>query len=118
MNMFLTAAEAIAATEATAVAANANAAPAAPVEAKKFVVGQQYSTRSICNHDCIMTWEIVKRTEKSVWVRSVYNGKPEGEVSRKSISTRYDDADCELIYPAGRYSMCPVIDATDTVVKG
>lgn len=70
----------------------------------KFVVGKVYSTRSSCNHDCIYSYEILRRTDKSVWIKSeVGRG-----VIRRSVKVR---AGVEYIYPEGRYSMAPVINA-------
>lgn len=33
---------------------------------KKFEIGKEYFDRSACNHDCIFTIKIIKRTEKTV----------------------------------------------------
>jgi hypothetical protein len=70
----------------------------------KFEVGKSYSARSACDHDCIWTWTVTKRTAKRVYLRdgrgkefycvpSTYNGGP------------------EMASPLGRYSMSPTIYA-------
>ncbi len=73
-------------------------------EIVSFEVGKTYSTRSACDHECIFSYKITRRTDKSVWVSE--NGlKPE---ERRKIST-FEGV--ESIYPDGKYSMCPVLRA-------
>lgn len=69
---------------------------------KKFEVGKTYYARSICNHDCIFTMEVVSRTEKTVTY--IF----EGEKKRSSI--KHDDHGNEWIKSHG-YSMAPVFRA-------
>lgn len=90
--------------------ANVDAAPEPSI--RKFEVGTVYSTRSICDHDCIFRWVVVKRTAKSVWLQSVGGPelKPYGDVTRRSITKHYSD-NAELVYPSGKYSMCPILTA-------
>lgn len=76
----------------------------------QFVVGQTYSTRSICDHNCIYSFEILARTAKSVTVK-VHNDK----IARRGLSI-YEDA--EQFKSFGSYSMCPIIDATDKDLTG
>lgn len=80
----------------------AAAAQAAKNDIKAFEVGRTYQTRSICDHNCIFSVEIVKRTAKTVIVRK--NGKEQ----RNKITVINGR---ETIYPWGVYSMCPVISA-------
>ncbi|MCM1217207.1 MAG: hypothetical protein NC548_22130 [Lachnospiraceae bacterium] len=80
----------------------AAAAQAAKDEIKAFEVGKTYQTRSICDHNCIFSIEIVKRTAKTVIVKK--NGK-----EQRNKITVIDGH--ETIYPWGVYSMCPVIRA-------
>lgn len=68
----------------------------------KFEAGKTYSTRSICDHNCIITVTIAKRTAKTVTTT-------EGKTFRPGV---YNNA--EFIQPWGRYSMSPSIAATDT----
>jgi len=71
-------------------------------EITEFKTGKTYSTRSICDHECIFSFKIHKRTAKSVWVNV------RGERVRRSI-TVYDNR--EQFRPFGTYSMCAVISA-------
>ena len=80
----------------------AAAAQAAKDEIKAFEVGKTYQTISICDHNCIFSIEIVKRTAKTVIVKK--NGK-----EQRNRITVIDGR--ETIYPWGVYSMCPVIRA-------
>ncbi len=68
----------------------------------RFNVGQTYSTRSICDHDCIYSVEILKRTAKSVVIRV------DGQDKRKGL---YVYEGVEQFKPHGTYSMCAVIGA-------
>lgn len=67
-----------------------------------FQAGRTYKTRSICNHDCIISATIVSRTAKTVKTS-------DGKSFR--VSTNYDGA--EMFRPWGNYSMAPVITAND-----
>jgi hypothetical protein len=68
----------------------------------QFQVGNTYSTRSICDYDCIFGFMILGRTAKSVTVN--VNGKP----VRRGLSI-YDGV--EQFKPYGTYSMCAIIRA-------
>jgi len=68
----------------------------------KFEAGKTYSTRSICDHDCVISVTIEKRTEKTV------TAKVRGEVKTFRVAV-YDGA--EFIKPWGSYSMAPMIRA-------
>ncbi|VIF63362.1 Uncharacterised protein [Clostridioides difficile] len=63
----------------------------------KFEVGKTYATRSICDHDCIYTIEVIKRTDKTITY------KEDDSVRRAKI--RFSD-DYEYIR-VGNYSMAP-----------
>lgn len=70
----------------------------------KFEAGKTYSTRSICDHDCVISVTIEKRTAKTV--TATFRGE------QKTFRVgEYDGA--EFIKPWGSYSMAPVIRATD-----
>ncbi len=93
---------------ATAVAlprfvANDNAAPAV------FQVGRTYRCRSICDHDCIFSFTVMARTEKTVTI-TVH-----GKATRRKV--RLCDG-VESIDPHGSYSMAPVLRATDLAKIG
>lgn len=66
----------------------------------KFEAGKTYSTRSICDHDCVISVTIEKRTAKTVTTGD-----------RTFRVAEYDGA--EFIKPWGSYSMAPIIRATD-----
>lgn len=72
----------------------------------KFQVGKTYSTRSLCDHECIFSFEIVGRTEKTVTIKSAHRG-----AVRRKIRVGSDGV--ERIDPYGRYSMSPVLSADD-----
>lgn len=63
---------------------------------RKFFINQELSARSICDHECIYTGRILRRTAKTVTVKT-----DEG-VKRCKIHLQYEN---EYIYPFGRYSM-------------
>lgn len=71
---------------------------------KRFEVGKIYSTRSACDYDQILTWEVVSRTEKTVTLRDAH-----GYVNRRKVKTGH--ADAEWCYPRGLHSMAPAITA-------
>jgi hypothetical protein len=71
---------------------------------KTFKVGQTYSERSICDHNCIFSFTILARTAKSVTVNV------HGNTVRRGLSV-YDGI--EQFKPFGSYSMCAVIGADD-----
>jgi len=78
----------------------------------KFVPGQSYAARSSADYDTIFAFEIIRRTDKCVWI------KVRGEEVRRTI--RVIDG-VEAIDPQGRYSMSPVLYADKTehaVVSG
>lgn len=68
----------------------------------QFEVGKTYTCRSICDWDCIYSFTIVRRSEKTVTIKS------HGKEVRRTI--RVADGS-EQIDPHGRYSMSPVLRA-------
>lgn len=77
---------------------------------QKFVVGEVYACRSLCDYDCIYRFEIKKRTDRTVWIE--YHG----EITKRRIFTDYNGH--EAIHPHGRYSMAPTLSANDAAVDG
>lgn len=74
---------------------------------KKFEIGKTYETRSICNHDCIFSYKVVKRTAKTV---TIVDDK--GTTKTCRINEAYTKArNTETILPLGKYSMCPTLSA-------
>ena len=70
---------------------------------KKFEVNQKYFASSPCDHNCIWTFRVIKRTEKTVLLKNEY-----GDLKRCKIHEFKDEEYC---YPLGSYSMCPVLSA-------
>ena len=68
----------------------------------QFQVGRTYSTRSICDYNCVHSFMILARTAKSVTV------KVSGKTVRRGLSI-YDGV--EQFKPFGSYSMAAVISA-------
>ena len=70
----------------------------------KFQAGATYQTPSICDHNCIFSYTVISRTEKTVTIKSRIRGQRRCKISVFG--------GVETIFPEGRYSMCPVIDAS------
>jgi hypothetical protein len=70
---------------------------------KRFEAGQVVSCRSACDHDCVWTGTILKRTAKTVTVKLEH----EKERRCKIHVIRGQ----EFIFPFGNYSMAPIIRA-------
>lgn len=74
---------------------------------KKFEVGKTYSVRSICNHDCVWTYEVISRTDCTITVKDDH-----GEIKKLRINKRTSEYyNAESVYPLGNYSMCPILNA-------
>jgi hypothetical protein len=69
---------------------------------KCFEVGKTYSTRSICDSDCIFSFEILGRTAKTITFKSM------GAIKTKGIKIHEAVETC---LPQGRHSMAPMIRA-------
>ena len=69
---------------------------------KTIRTGQQLTARSIGDHDCIFTAEIIERKGMFAIV------KAQGIMRRMKV---YTDERGEFIYALGKYSMCPVFRA-------
>ena len=74
----------------------------------KFVVGKTYQVRSMCDWDCIFSFDVVSRTEKTVIL------KKRGDTYRRKI---YVVDDVEWCIPLGNYSMCPIITADKEIIE-
>lgn len=72
-----------------------------------FKIGGTYYTRSICDHNCIYTVEVLKRTAKTITAK--VDGR-EVKTLRISINHR---CTAEMVRPHGTYSMAAIVDATD-----
>ncbi len=73
----------------------------------KFEVGKTYATRSVCDHDCMFTIGVIKRTDKTITY------KEDDTVRRAKI--RFSD-DYEYIR-VGNYSMAPNFSAKGLVIE-
>lgn len=69
----------------------------------KFKVGETYSTRSVCNWDCVFTIKVIKRTAKFITFER--HGE---EISRKGVYVAGGVEQCAFL---GNYSMAPVVSA-------
>ena len=65
----------------------------------KFEAGKTYTTRSACDHDCVVRVVVAKRTAKTLTT-------DKGKVLRIS---EYGGA--EQVKPWGSYSMAPIVQA-------
>lgn len=65
----------------------------------QFQTGKTYSTRSICDHNCIFSITVAARTAKTIRTS-------DGKTLRVGV---YDNA--EFVRPLGNYSMAPIIRA-------
>lgn len=75
----------------------------------KFETGKTYSCRSICDHECIYSFTVVSRTDRTVTI-----GVHGRNVRRKVRVCTYDNS--EMIDPLGRYSMSPVLRASKPTI--
>lgn len=73
---------------------------------KAFKVGRTYSVRSICDHDCIFSFEVLRRSAKTITIKN------HGSEVRRTVRVVDDVEACD---PFGRYSMSPVLQANDHV---
>lgn len=86
-------------------AANIVSFPAIAQTPTRFEPGQSYYTRSIGDHNCIFSVKVTARTPKTI--TAIFEGQ------QKRYRPWISDG-VEKIHPAGRYSMAPTIDATNT----
>ena len=72
--------------------------------AKTFQIGNDYNCRSICDYDCVWTFNVIKRTAKFLTI----TGR-DGEAKR--VGVKLDSDGNEYVLPLGSFSMCPVLRA-------
>ena len=73
---------------------------------KKFEIGSTYSMRSACDHNCIWTYTVTKRTSQTI---TITDGK---ETKTCRISKRITESrNAEPVSPLGQYSMAPSLTA-------
>lgn len=76
------------------------------VNMKKFIVGRTYSASSPCDHNCVWSFTVIRRTAKTI---TVTDGKETKTLRILAGMTEYRQS--ETVLPLGRYSMCPVLSA-------
>ena len=74
------------------------------MSATKFTVGQELSSPSICDSNCIFTGKVLKRTAKTVTIETRMEGV-------RRLKIHVNDEGIEFIFPFGRYSMAPTFKA-------
>jgi hypothetical protein len=77
----------------------------------KFETNKTYTTRSICNNECIISAHIAKRTAKTVTLSN--DNRTDLDARGKTFRIRpcvWGEA--EVFSPWGRYSMSPTISAS------
>lgn len=73
---------------------------------KAFETGKTYSTRSICDTNCIITMKVLSRTAKTI------TALVDDEVKKLRISSKLSSyRNAETVLPWGSYSMAPMISA-------
>lgn len=73
---------------------------------KTFEIGNTYSMRSACDHNCVWTYEVVARTAQMV---TLSDGV---ETIKCRINKKISEWNkAETVFPLGRYSMAPVLSA-------
>ena len=70
----------------------------------KFYAGQELSNRSICDHNCVFTSTVIKRTAKRVTLNTDMYGV-------KTVGIMIDSDGNEFCFPYGRYSMATTFNA-------
>ena len=78
---------------------------------KKFEIGKTYYTRSICDHDCVITGKVIRRTAATVTMEVSGQGVKTLRIS-KGLSAFCGS---EAVKPWGAYSMAPTLTADRAV---
>lgn len=71
-------------------------------ETKTIKAGTTLKARSVCDHDCVFTAEVLERKGQFATV------KAEGSTRRVKI---HNTGEGEFIYALGKFSMCPIFRA-------
>lgn len=78
---------------------------------KTFTVGNKYNMRSVCDHNCVWEYTVIKRTSCTVTIQD-----EKGATKTCRISKGYSEhRGAETIFPLGQYSMCPILSADHTI---
>ena len=73
-----------------------------PRMSKNIEAGQTLTARSVCDHDCIFTAQVIARKGNFATVKCL------GQSKRMKI---HNTGDGEFVFATGRYSMAPVFKA-------
>lgn len=74
-----------------------------------FELNTRYSMKSPCDANCIWTYQVVKRTAKTVkLVRVSHSGEPTNDQKSCRVSVWNG---VEQVKPLGSYSMAPILTA-------
>ena len=71
-----------------------------------FKTGKTYEFRSVCDHNCVWTAEVLGRSAKTITIR--IDGR-----DTKTCKVHMADDGYERCFPLGRYSMAPVMAAVE-----
>ena len=73
---------------------------------KKFEIGETYTMRSICDHNCVWSYTVTARTAQTI---TLTDGK---ELRKVRVSKKVSEyLSAETVYPLGQYSMAPSLTA-------
>ncbi len=71
----------------------------------RFEAGKEYRERSASDYTCILSFNVVRRTDKNVWIS-------DRAFHKTTIRRRIHVSDgVEYIWPLGKYSMAPILRA-------
>lgn len=73
---------------------------------KKFEIGKEYTHGYAGDHTLYATWKVIKRTAQTITITN--NRETKTCKINKALS---EMSNCELVFPDGRYSMCPILRA-------
>ena len=73
---------------------------------RKFEINKTYKMRSICDHECVWTYEVIGRTAQTI---TITDGKKVQKCRVATNESEWDDR--EVVYPLGKYSMAPSLRA-------
>ena len=79
----------------------------------KFTVGEAFQCRSVCDHNCVWTYIVTKRTDKTITVCEMRDGRLAGTGPSMLRVTVHNNV--ETVKPLGSYSMAPILAADKKV---
>jgi hypothetical protein len=77
----------------------------------KFETGKTYTTRLITNHDSVISFYVIKRTDKTVTVMGDFMDTHAADRQAPHTLRVKLWQDVETFRPWGTYSMCPIVSA-------